>query len=122
YKQNIGPSLSFVFLPTLTYVAILFYILRKNIIVPINELQQVINKTTLYKGMDMGVANRKDEIGELAKNIKKMADDLVKTIPVGIFITTPDLTFEYANAYFLQQFKYDTIEEFQITLKNNPCS
>lgn len=122
YIRNVSASLLLIFMPMFLYLALLTYILRKNIIVPLNELQRVVHETTLYKEMDMTLAKRKDEIGVLAQNIKKMADDLVKSIPVGIFITTPDTSIEYANAYFLQQFKYDSLEEFKTTFIYSPDS
>ncbi|WP_313638000.1 diguanylate cyclase, partial [Paenibacillus sp.] len=122
YIRNVGASLSLIFMPMFLYLALLIYILRKSVMVPLNELQRVVNETTLYKEMDMTIAKRKDEIGILAQNIKNMADNLVKSIPVGIFITTPDTSFEYANAYFLQQFKFDSLEEFKTALINNPDS
>jgi diguanylate cyclase (GGDEF)-like protein len=119
-------NFGFVFSMFLVIVLVLSFVIslivKRIVTSPFEKLKASLQGKEVHQNHMIYGLERKDEFGELANSIQKMADRIVQSVPVGIFLMDTTRRLIYGNPSFLSQFECESREQFQQWADHDPTS
>lgn len=115
--------LLFIIMMVISIIAIIIVInifIKHIFLKPFMLLIQSLQNKNIYLSEELFGTNRKDEFGLLSNTIEQMADRLVSSIPIGLFLIDSDFNLIYSNLNFISQFAAKDKEALKSTFKETP--